>query len=90
MKGKSGADHTIDILATKDDGIIVHHIAIGIEVGEEPVELDKVFDFDDKAYDIGILDKAIVAVPQLTNEARQFAQRQRIRVFEVKALEPPG
>jgi len=88
MQGKSGADHTIDILATKDDGIIVYHIAIGVEVGEEPVELDKVFDFDDKAYDIGILDKAIVAVPGLTHEARQFAQRQRIRVFEVKELEP--
>lgn len=90
MKGKSGADHEIDILATKDNGIIVYHIAIGIEVAGEPVGLDKVFDFDDKAYDIGILDKAIIAVPGLTHEARQFAQRQRIKVFEIKELEPSG
>ena len=90
VKGRSGAAHNIDILATKDDSIVIHHIAIGIEVAVEPVGLDKVFDFDDKAYDIGILDKAFIAVPGLTGEARQFAQRQRIRVFEVKELEPTG
>jgi len=88
VKGKSGAEHGLDILATKDDGIITHHIAIGIEVAEEPIGLDKVFDFDDKAYDIGILDKAFIAVPGLTREGSQFAQRQRIKVFEVDQLEP--
>ena len=90
VKGRSGAEHSIDILATKDDGIVTHHIAIGIEIAAEPIGLDKVFDFDDKAYDIGILDKAFIAVPGLTPEAKQFAQRQRIRVFEAKALEPPA
>ncbi len=88
LKGRSGAEHEIDILATKDDGIVTHHIAIGIEVAAEPIGLDKVFDFDDKAYDIGILDKALIAVPGLAPEAKQFAQRQRIKVFEAKTLEP--
>jgi hypothetical protein len=88
LKGRSGAEHEIDVLATKDDGIVTHHIAIGIEVAAEPIGLDKVFDFDDKAYDIGILDKAFIAVPGLAPEAQQFAQRQRIKVFEAKALEP--
>jgi hypothetical protein len=89
LKGRSGAEHEIDILATRDDGIITHHIAIGIEVAAEPIGLDKLFDFDDKAYDIGILDKAFIAVPGLTPEAEQFAQRQKIKVFEAEALEPP-
>ena len=57
-------------------------------MAEEPIGLDKVFDFDDKAYDIGILDKALIAVPGLTREGSQFAQRQRIKVFEVDQLEP--
>ena len=90
VQGRSGARHNIDILATKDDGIVTHHIAIGIEVAEKPIELDKVFAFDDKAYDIGILDKVVIAIPELSREARQFAQRQRIKVFEVKELEPVG
>jgi hypothetical protein len=87
MEGRSGAKHSLDILATRDDGIIIHHIAIGIEVNEKPIELDKVFNFDDKAYDIGIRDKVFIAVPGLTKEARQLAQRQHIRIFETNELE---
>ena len=89
VKGRSGAVHNIDILATRDEGIITHRIAIGIEVADKPMRLDMVFDFDDKAYDAGIPDKVFIAIPGLTREARQFAQRQRIRVFEVKELEQP-
>ena len=90
LKGRSGAKHSIDILAARDDGIIIHQIAIGVEVAEEPVGLDKVFDFDSKAYDSGILNKVFIAVPGLIKEARQFAQRQKIKVFEVEQLEPSG
>ncbi len=81
VKGKSGAEHTLDILATRDEGVITHHIAIGIAVGQGPIGLDKIFDFDDKAYDIGIQDKVFIAVPGITNEAKHFAERQQIRIF---------
>jgi len=90
VKGRSGAAHNIDILATKDEGIITHRIAIHTEVDEKPMGLDRVFDFDDRAYDAGIMDEVLIAVPGLTKEATQFAQRQGIRVFEVGQLEPPG
>jgi hypothetical protein len=89
VKGRSGASHNIDILAIKDEGIITHRIAIGIEVAEKPMGLDRVFDFDDKAYDAGILDKVLITVPGLTKEARQFADRQGIKVFEAAQLDPP-
>jgi hypothetical protein len=86
IEGRSGASHKIDILATKDDGIVVHDIAIGVEAGRDPVGLDRLFAFDNKAYDIGILDKVFIAVPALAKEARQFAQRQRIKVLEAAEL----
>ena len=86
VKGRSGAVHNIDMLATKDEGIITHRIAIGIEVDEKPIGLDRLFDFDDKAYDSSIMDKVFIAVPGLTREAMQFAKRQGIRVFEVSQL----
>ena len=86
VKGRSGAAHNIDMLATKDEGIITHRIAIGIEVDEKPMGLDRVFDFDDKAYDTGIMDKVFIAVPGLTKEARQFTKRQGMKVFEVSQL----
>ena len=88
ITGKSGAKHAIDILATRDDGIIVHNIIIGVEVGDKPIDIDRVFDFDDKAYDAGIVDKILIAVPRLSQEAMRFANRQRIRVLEVSSLEP--
>jgi len=89
VEGRSGAEHNIDILATRDEGIITHRIAIDVEVGKSPVGLDKVFKFDDKAYDAGILDKVIIAVPGLTREARQFARHQGTKVFETGQMEPP-
>lgn len=87
-KGESVVEHTFDFLATRDDGIVMHNIAIGTEVAAEPIGIEKVFNFDEKAYDCGILDKVLVAVPGLTKEANRFAQRQRIEVFEAEALEP--
>ena len=90
VEGRSGAEHNIDILATRDEGIITHRIAIDVEVEKRPVGLDKVFNFDDKAYDAGILDKVVIAVPGLTREARQFARHQGTKVFETGQLEQPG
>ena len=86
VKGRSGAIHNIDMLATRDEGVITHRIAVSVEVDEKPMGLDRVFDFDDRAYDAGILDKVLIAVPGLTKEARQFARRQGIRVFEAEQL----
>jgi len=86
VKGRSGAEHNIDILATKDEGILTYRIAINIEADKRPVGLDKVFKFDDKVYDASILDKVFIVAPELTDEARQFAGHQGIRVFEVKQL----
>jgi len=88
VRGRSGAVHNMDILATRDEGIITHRIAVGVEVAEKPMGLERIFDFDDRAYDAGILDKVLIAVPGLTKEARQFAKRQGIRVFEAGQLEP--
>jgi general secretion pathway protein E len=88
MRGKSGADHTFDMLATRDDGLTLHRIAIGIEVSDAAVKLDRVFEFDDKAYDCSIQDKVLIVVPVLGPEGKRFAERQKIRVFEAKAIEP--
>jgi len=78
------------MLATMDEGLITHRIAIGVEAGEKPLALDKVFDFDVRAYDAGILDKVFIAAPGLSREAKLFARRQGISVFEVGQQESPG
>ena len=86
---KSGAEHVIDILAQRDDGPINYTIDIGIAIGDQggEVSLEDVFKFDNKAYDLGIRDKVLLALPRLSPQAKQFSQRQGIKVFEEKDLD---
>lgn len=89
LQGKSGATHTIDLLATMDDPIAKHTVAIGILAapqGEEAVNIDSLFSLDSKIYDIGIKHKIVLAVPGLAPDAKKFAERQGIRVYGLEEL----
>jgi len=83
VRGRSKAEHTLDIMAYKGDGFVTHTIGIGIIIAKDRISLDTVSSFDTKAYDIGIHDKVMLASPGLKPEANRFAQQQRIKVIEV-------
>lgn len=85
---KSGAEHMLDIVARRDDGLISYIIGVGILIGNsgQEVGLTQVFSYDQKVYDLGIHDKVLIALPRLSNEARQFARQQRIKVIEEEDL----
>jgi two-component system, NarL family, response regulator DevR len=86
VTGKSGAVHTLDILATIDDAIVKHVVAVGIlaaNQGETEVAIDEVTNFDTKADDIGVNDKIIIAIPKLGAEAQKFAEIRRIKILTV-------
>ena len=90
MRGGSGAVHTIDILATRDDGLAKFQVGIGILValpGEEEIRLEELFNFDTRFYDMGINYKVVLAIPKLSAEAMKFAERQKIGIFESKDME---
>ena len=89
LQGRSGATHTIDLLATMDDPIAKHTVAIGILAAtkdEETVNIDSLFSLDSKIYDIGIKHKIVLAVPGLAPDAEKFAERQGIRVYGLEEL----
>jgi general secretion pathway protein E len=88
LKGKSGAEHSFEIMAHSNNGFISHTVAIDIaqEEGNRDVGLSKVFAFDDKSYDCGIRYKILLALPGLDSIASRFAAGQKIRVFDVKRL----
>jgi len=89
LTGRSGAVHTVDVLAIRDDIITKINLGIGILVapsGEPEVGLEALFRFDTRAYDIGINYKVVIAIPKLGFEALNFAGRQMIRAFEAKTL----
>lgn len=89
IEGKSGGEHTFDILACKSHGFIAFTIAVGIVLSSDNQELGLggIFAFDDKCYDCGIQNKILIALPRLDSVATRFAQNQRIKVFEKENLE---
>ncbi len=89
VQGRSGATHTIDLLASIDDPITRHSVAIGIMAAagdETEVNIEALFSFDSKIYDSGIDGKMVIAVPRLNAEAAKFAQRQGIRVYSLEEM----
>jgi general secretion pathway protein E len=81
--GKSGIEHTFDMVAQRDDGFTSYSVAIGIApAGDREVEVGAIFSLGNKAYDCGILERILVAVPGLSEEAKQLARKQRIKVID--------
>jgi len=87
MRGRSGAGHSFDILASRDNGFTAYTVAIDIFTSDnQEIGLGQVFGFDDKCYDCGVRDKVLIALPKLDSVATRFAQGQRVRIFEEESL----
>jgi general secretion pathway protein E len=86
--GKSGIEHTFDILAERDDGFISYNIAICVaNGGDRQEEVQCIFNFANKAYDSGISDRMLIAIPDISPEAKHLAGKQRIKVIEEKGIQ---
>ncbi len=83
LLGKSGIEHTFDMLGQRNDGLTSYNIAIGIAAGgDRDIEVGTIFSFANKAYDCGILDRILIAIPELGQETKQLALKQRIKVID--------
>jgi len=83
VRGRSGVEYTLDILAYSDIDQFSHSLGIDFLSGDEEIGLEQISIFDTKAYEVGLDDKVVVVSPGLTPEAKQFAQHQRIKVLEL-------
>jgi len=87
LVGKSGVEHTFDMLARRDDGFTSYNVAVGIAAGgDKETEAGTIFTLANKAYDCGILDRILVATPELSQEAKELARKQRIAVVDGEQL----
>jgi general secretion pathway protein E len=83
LLGKSGIEHTFDMLAQRNDGFTNYTVAIGIAAGgDREAEMDTIFSLANKAYDCGILDRILIAIPDISQETKQLASKQRIKVID--------
>jgi len=83
LTGKSGVEHIFDMLARREDGFTSYTVAIGIAAaGDREKEVGTIFSLANKAYDCGILDRILIAIPELGQEMKQMAGKQRIKVID--------
>ncbi len=88
LLGKSGVQQSFDMLGRRDDGITNHTVAVSLVAGgDNEAEAGIIFSFANKAYDCGILDRMLIAIPDLSPEAKQLAQKQRIKVIDGERIE---
>ncbi|MDH5683051.1 MAG: restriction endonuclease [bacterium] len=87
ITGRSGAEHEIDLLATKHSGPFEHRIVVGFASAEHEVDSEEVIKLYAKAYDVNAQDIIMIALPRLSPDANHFAQHYRIRVFEAEDLD---
>jgi general secretion pathway protein E len=91
VKGESGNEHTFEILAYLDDGIITHPMSIDfLSSGDGEIKEDIVSMLDARSQDTGITRSVIIASPKLSPEAKQIAEKQQIKIFEVDNASPDG
>jgi len=88
IKGKSGIEHTFDVLARVDDGLMNSTIAICLaNRGYKETVGDVIFNFVNKAYDAGIQERIVIGIPELSKEDIELAQKWRVKVLNAQQLE---
>ncbi len=88
LLGKSGVEHIFDMVGQRDDGITSYTVAVSVASGgDKEAEASIIFSFANKAYDCGILDRLLIAIPELSEEAKQLAHKQRIKVIDGERVE---
>jgi general secretion pathway protein E len=88
LLGKSGIEHSFDMLAQRDDGITDKTIAICFVMkGDKESEASAIFSFANKAYDVGIKERVLIAIPRVDPETKQLAEKQRINVIDEEKIE---
>jgi general secretion pathway protein E len=85
--GKSGIKHSFDMLAEKNDGLSTHSVCIGIAAGgDKEAEAAVIFDLANRAFDAGINNRLLIAVPGFSEKSKQLASKQRIKVIDGDAI----
>ncbi len=91
LAGKSGIDHTFDLVASANgNGAQEHLLGIDIINHATVLSLEEIALFDTKAYDARVGSKFIATSSTLSEEAAKFADSQKIRIIEFAPRTEPA
>ena len=94
--GKSGAEHTFDMLARRDASFANHSIGVAVvPEGDEKTRINFLHNCANRAYDVGLAGCVLAVGTPLSPETQRLAQHQHMKVIgadEVQTLitEEPG
>jgi general secretion pathway protein E len=82
VNGMSGAEHNFDVLAYFEDGLITQPVSVDFSNTETEVGVEQVLSIASRAQDTGIVRSVLVAATKISDEARQLAERQKIKIID--------
>ena len=86
--GKSGAEHTFDMLARRDAGFASHSIGVAVvPEGDEKTRINFLHNCANRAYDVGLAGSVIVVTTPLSHEAQRLAQHQRMKIISSEEVQ---
>lgn len=84
VKGESDITHCLDMFASKKIGDKEARIVANLLVDQDPIAPSHVLGAYAQALDVDANENIIIAVPELSDESRRFANFYRIRTFEAR------
>ncbi len=85
IKGKSGANHTFDVVATNTNSS--NKIVIDIAVAESTVSEQPIIALFAKIFDVSPEKAYLIAIPKINDNAKKMAELYSIRAIEAKTPE---
>jgi general secretion pathway protein E len=90
LTGKSGTEHTFDMLAKRDAGFVSHSIGVAVlPDGDEKTRINFLHTCANRGYDVGLSGTIIITVSPLSQDAQRLAQYQHMKIVtshEAKSL----
>jgi general secretion pathway protein E len=86
--GKSGAEHTFDMLARRNAGFASHSIGVAVVPdGDEKSKINFLHNCANRAYDVGLSGSVLIVTSPLSQEAERLAQHQRMKVVTSEEIQ---
>jgi general secretion pathway protein E len=88
LKGRSGLEHTFDILGRRNDGFTQRTIAFAVLSGlsDQSAAESAIFTFANKTYDAGINERVVILPSDLVRKSQEFADSQKVQIFDEGSL----
>jgi general secretion pathway protein E len=83
--GKSGAEHTFDMLARRDASFANHSIGVAVvPEGDEKTRINFLHNCANRAYDVGLAGCVLAVGSPLSQETQRLAQHQHMKIISAE------